>query len=183
MNASFSPLFFASQVAQALGPDWSAAPAYNEPRQDSPALLFRNDGLKLWVGEEYKNRVQISLSRPRDGKGQWLSVYAPNGARIDDPSIGVGSSKAPALVAKDIARRLLPDAERVLALALKAIEASDSYAAKQALANDAAQKAADVLRDRGVYPHAEGTEVAFNVRVSPDRAGAFANLLATSGML
>jgi hypothetical protein len=176
-SAPFSPLTFAASVAQALGSAWSAAPAYPEPRQDSPADLTRDDGLRLWISCARNGRVEISLDRPRDASGSYPSLWNDAG-KVGDPLITVNVTRSADAVAKDLLRRLLPDAERVHGLALAANAQADSYAQAVKRAEAAREAANAALKGVEVYASASGREVEFRAHVAPEKAEAFARFVA-----
>lgn len=111
---------------------WTAKPAH-EPAYPGATVgqwhLTRADGLKLWLagsdgGWAAKGRIAISLSRPAAKDRQRVEVYrnAPGvWEKIIDPEITVAETGTAERIAADIARRLLPDAERVNALVLAKI--------------------------------------------------------------
>lgn len=87
------------------------------------AVFLRNDGLKIFVNANhygFREKIQFSFIRPRDDKGNYVELYDEND-RISDPSITCSLSKTEDKLAQDIFRRLLPDAERVFALAKEKI--------------------------------------------------------------
>jgi hypothetical protein len=96
--------------------------------------LIRSDGLTLTVRDSYSQRgkLHISFSRPVNGSGCSPDIWAPlNAGRIQNPSINVSNTKTAVQVAKDIVRRLLPEAERVFKLANEAINQADTEAARK----------------------------------------------------
>jgi hypothetical protein len=90
-----------------------------------------SDGFKLWFREGgYGNegRIAISFSRPRDAKGQYLTLWAKVGSgTVHDPRITVANTKSPEKIANDIKRRILPEAEVVFKLAKERIAAEDNF--------------------------------------------------------
>ena len=113
-------------------PGWDAEPQSIE-YVNCNWYLVREDGLRLFVSMpsySHKNKLQVSLSASRHN-GCLPEVY-DNGKRLSPPSIGVGAMKTPAQIAKDIMRRLLPDAEKYNELAVAVIKARDAAALKQA---------------------------------------------------
>lgn len=97
---------------------------------DNESDVERFDGLKLWFREGgYGNngRISISFSRPCDARGQYMTLWGMAGDKVSDPRITVSADKSPELIAKDIVRRLLPDAEKVFALALDRNRQEDNF--------------------------------------------------------
>ena len=181
-SAPFSPLAFATAVASSLGSNWTVStPAHliEWPGEErAPTYITRADGLKLFVSNAYKNRVEISLSRPRDASGSYPSLWADAG-KVGDPVVSVNVTRSADAVAKDLARRLIPDAERVHALALAAVAQADEYASAQRRATVKACDVRAVLNPiAGAYAAASGREVKFEVEVAPEKAEAFARLVA-----
>ncbi len=87
------------------------------------AVFVRNDGFKIFVAANhygFREKIQFSFVRPRDDKGNYVELYT-NPGKISDPSIACSLSKTEDKLAQDIIRRLLPDAERVFALAKEKI--------------------------------------------------------------
>ncbi len=111
---------------------WVAKPAYSD-RPDDAQSLIRADGLTLHLsGPSYshKDKVEVRLNRPRNKKGEYVTLYAEKGGgTISDPSICMGVTKTGDEMAKDIVRRLLPDAETVFALVKARIDIEDRAAA------------------------------------------------------
>lgn len=97
--------------------------------------LVRDDGLRLWFREGgYGNegRITISFNRPRNAKGDYVTLWQPKGSgRVADPSITVAADKASEKIAKDIYRRLLAEAEVVFGLAKAKIASEDDYEARK----------------------------------------------------
>lgn len=103
-------------------PRWASRPGRRRPASVEHAscgwYLERADGLRLFLsGPNYEHRdaFKFLLSAPTRKKGRsYVDVYDPQTRnRIPHPSIKVGAGKDPAQMAKDIGRRLLPEAERV----------------------------------------------------------------------
>ena len=178
-SAPFSRLAFATSVASFLGSSWSASPYFRGEIQHvtDPAKLTRSDGLTLVVGHEFKGRVEVALFRPRNASGSYPSLW--DGCnRVGDPLVAVGITRTPEAVAKDLARRLIPDAERVHALALAAVAKSNEYAEACKRAETARDAANKTLSGTQVYASAAGREVEFRAHVAPEQAEAFARLVA-----
>lgn len=92
------------EVASLLPGDWT----YEDQGVDSGELT-RSDGLKLWVRGDDKH-VRISHSRPRDGH-QYVNLRE-NLEELHSPSMGCSPMKSNHVIAKDIERRILAEAER-----------------------------------------------------------------------
>lgn len=97
--------------------------------------IVRNDGLTIYFcyGDVFPlygltGRIVIGFSRPHDAKGQYLTLWADKGTgTIPDPRITVVDTKTDEQIAKEIVRRLLPDAEKVFALATTAINSHNKF--------------------------------------------------------
>ena len=139
---------FLSSVAALLPGKWSSIPnPYPEHyRDDRNGQLRRDDGLTLDTtanGYSSKGKIVVRYCRPRDSKGQYVTVYAGTTAdTVPDPSIGCGETKTAEQVARDIEHRLLADAEALHPVVLERIalwdkEARDHLATLQAVAQAA----------------------------------------------
>ena len=116
-------LSLAAAIAAALPGKWTAKPISEESTW-SNFYLTRADGLQLFLagstgGWAAKGRVLIQHSRPRKN-GQHVDLWE-NHAQIDSPEITAAETKSAEKIAADIVSRLLPEAERVNALALASI--------------------------------------------------------------
>lgn len=178
-SAPFSPLAFATDVASSLGSSWSASPCFREEDQrvTDPAKIVRADGLALFVAREFRGRVEISLFRPRAASGSYPSLWE-GCYKVADPHVFVGVTRSADSVAKDLVRRLLPEAERVHALALAAVAQSNEYADAVKRAEAARDAVNAILKGTEVYASAAGREVEFRTHVAPEKAEAFARLVA-----
>lgn len=182
-SAPFSPLAFATSVASFLGSSWSATMlhagdnAFEVQRNTQPANLCRADGLTLYVSRPIRGRVEIALLRPRDASGSYPSLWNGTG-KVGDPLVTVSVTRPADAVAKDLARRLIPDAERVRALALAANAASNEYAEACKRAEAARDAVNAILKGGGAYVSVSGREVEFRAHVAPEKAEAFARLVA-----
>ncbi len=82
--------------------------------------LIRNDGMRLLFidGGNWApvGKIHVMFCRPRDAKQGHVEVYGENRERLQDPSINVSEAKPAEQIARDIERRLLPDAEKVFSL-------------------------------------------------------------------
>lgn len=148
----------AAGIAAALPGQWSASNVQTYPRSDGEFDLTRADGLTLSaVAGGYRNagRMTISHSRPRTAKGGYVDLWGdtskgePSG-QIATPSITVSLDKDAEAIARDIARRLLTDAERVEGLARASVARDNAYHdGKLALLRAVSEAAgmADVPRD------------------------------------
>lgn len=122
----------ANDVAACLPGQWEAKPI-SEEYADCNFSLIRDDGLTLFMagpGYSHKDAFQFSLSAPRKD-GRYVEVYDDKHNRIPCPSINVGGGKSAEQMAKDVGRRLLPDAERVAALVAAKIDAENDFTAKR----------------------------------------------------
>ena len=90
------------------------------------SLYLSNGGYQL------KDRISISHDRPRHRDGSYVELWEKNSSgKIVTPSIKVTETKSPTQIAKDIVRRLLPEAQRVEQLAVEAIRAQIAYEDKK----------------------------------------------------
>lgn len=98
-------------VCRALGSNWTPKPMSDE-YADCNFYLVRDDGLEISMNRpnyDHKKAYSFWFSRPRYN-GEYIEIYR-EGHRINPPSINCGESKTPEQMAKDITRRLLPEAE------------------------------------------------------------------------
>jgi hypothetical protein len=99
----------------------------------SENMIVRNtDQLALFLregGYDNRGKIRISFSRPRDAKGQYVSLWekSPANGAVSDPSINVSADKTSEQIARDIVRRLLPEAERVFALATETVNSHNKF--------------------------------------------------------
>ena len=140
-SISFPSLF---RVIAGLPGAWTV-PEVDEQFGIHTGALLRSDGLKIFSRANhygFREKIQFSFIRPRDDKGNYVELYDENG-RISDPSIACSLSKTEDKLAQDIVRRLLPDAERIFALANEKInsfkEAQDKRLALLRQMTEAAQ--------------------------------------------
>ncbi len=131
---SVNLLSLAVSICAALPGVWTASKVSPEDGEDGAAQLVRADGLELWIprmngGWAPKGRIAVRYSRPRDAKKQYLHLYesAPSHGKIADPEITVSPSKTGEQIASDIIRRMLPECERIQALALANNKAHNDY--------------------------------------------------------
>lgn len=122
-NTSPALSTLAPQIAAALPGKWTAKPI-SEGGTWSNYYLTRADGLQIFLagsqgGWATKGRFFLQHSRPRNA-GKWVDLWE-NHAQVDSPEITVADTKAPEKIAADIVTRLLPESERVNALALSHI--------------------------------------------------------------
>lgn len=195
----------AFDTCTALGNDWQAVPISDEYKQ-SGFYLKRADGLTLFFSPpsySHKNKYRVCYSRPRH-EGKWLELYEKdvNGMsqNICDPSANLSETKTADQLAKDITRRILPEAEKVHALALERIANENS--AKDAQQTSAFRIAVAVnkplqskyqgkageketsghIEGIGTWQAEAGGRVSFSLYSLPiDKAEKLAALLATFG--
>lgn len=165
------------EIAAHLFGEWEIAPAWpDDPK--SPFYLTRDDGLQLFLrlSDTYREKGKGSASycRPKDSSGRYVTIY-DNGKLVMEPVIGFAITKTPQEIAKDIIRRLIPDAERVHVLALRAVESANAYAAQEAKAKELAQKHYNALHEWGLYVRDNGGSVRVEGYLSPEQ---FEKLLA-----
>lgn len=116
--------------------------------KNSNVNLIADDDLSLWVHEGgYGNegRIRFSYDRPRHRNGDYVSVWEKH-SQVSDPGISVSVGREPSAVAKDILRRLVPEARRVHALVKAQIASYETHFDKvRKLAIDAANVASAKL--------------------------------------
>jgi len=176
-SATFNFAKQSQEIAAHLPKEWEIAPAWpDDPK--SPFYLTRDDGLQLFLRltDTYreKDKGSASYSRPKDSQGRYVSIY-DDGKSVREPSIGFALTKTPQEIAKDITRRLIPEAERVHVLALRAVESSNAHAVQEAKAKELAKKHYNALHDLGLYVYNNGGSVRVEGYLSPEQ---FEKLLA-----
>ena len=87
--------------------------------------LQRADGLNLWFHSRYNTPDKITVKYGNSEKS-YVTVYE-NHNKLDYPSINVSADKEASKIAKDIVRRLLPDAEKVHKLVLEKVAAEKAH--------------------------------------------------------
>ena len=87
--------------------------------------LQRADGMNLWFHSRYNTPDKITVKYGNTEKS-YVTVYE-NHSKLDYPSINVSANKEASKIAKDIVRRLLPDAEKVHKLVLEKVAAEKAY--------------------------------------------------------
>ena len=110
-------------VGEALDGDWSVG--YLAGREDA-AVLLRRDGLQLLTSKNYDTpagKVSLRLSMNGD---EWTHLRYNE----DIPSINVSPDRKAATLAKDIERRLIPDAEKFRQTILERAARADAYQRK-----------------------------------------------------
>jgi hypothetical protein len=86
--------------------------------------LQRTDGMNLWFLTRYNpNKITVKYGNTEKS---YVTVYE-NHSKLDYPSINVSADKDVSKIAKDIVRRLLPDAEKVHKLVLEKVAAEKAY--------------------------------------------------------
>lgn len=114
----------ADAIATALGEEFTFVP------HEHSAIIRRADGLELTVGEDFRKTTHWSISQNfhteawKDSAGQRMD---PAGHGESLPSINAARSKTPAKLARDIERRLLPEAERFHTIALERVGSYNSH--------------------------------------------------------
>lgn len=138
----------AAELSSLTGTTWLAAPHSSESSDTSFTLRRPSDNLSLWLDfgrAQWKGgKASVGLKRPLGSNRDWVGAYWPSGAAVECPSVGFSAEKTPAAVAKDIVRRLLPDAEAVLPLLLAAVAAHEAYNVKVSTACEIADGLAPV---------------------------------------
>jgi len=87
--------------------------------------LQRADGMNLWFHSRYNTPDKITVKYGNTEKS-YVTVYE-NYSKLDYPSINVSADKDASKIAKDIVRRLLPDAEKVHKLVLQTVAAEKAH--------------------------------------------------------
>jgi hypothetical protein len=176
-SATFNFAKQSQEIAAHLPGQWEIAPAWNED-PESPFYLIRDDGLQLFLRltdtYQYRGKGSASYSRPKDSRGRYVSIY-DDGKTVLEPGIGFALTKTPEEIAKDITRRLIPEAERVHALALRAVESANAYVVQEAKSKELAQKHYNALHEWGLYVRDNGGSVRVEGYLSPEQ---FEKLLA-----
>lgn len=118
MNA----LDLARECARCLGDGWSASEGHHGPRDD--AFLYGPDGERLHVRTDVTpGRVSIGWAIPHE--------LRQHGGRVKmSRSITASGAKSPEVIARDIARRLLPGLSELVArlVAAKAADENENAA-------------------------------------------------------
>lgn len=109
-------------IAAALPGEWAVKPyRYEHFTEETRGYIVREDGLTIYaVANEYGNRGKVAFrhSRPTGKDGRFVELWEPGRiGSIDSPSINCTLTKTGEQMAADIARRLLPEAERIEPLA------------------------------------------------------------------
>ncbi len=125
-------------LANALPGQWSIDPLYKEDCNCRAWYLKRTDGLTLFYNiSGSKDQSRASYSQPRHPRYGMFTLYTEGGRKIEQPAIGFSPDKDVNAVAKDIVRRLLPDAETAHAAAARFMQSTDAAYAAQAASIDA----------------------------------------------
>ncbi len=142
----------AEMIAQALTAKWIAYPQSDE-HANCNWNLQRYDGVTLYLtGPRYggMDKFHFGASLPRDN-GSYVEPRDEQGNKISVPEIGCSVKKSPEQMAKEIERRLLPQAELAHDAVLKQIAHNNSNRAAQAVAIDQIADAAEVNRPKVNY--------------------------------
>lgn len=172
----------AEQVAKHLPGNWVVKPTHeNNPEDRYPPscpCLSREDGVRLCLEQDHKGKLNISHFRPfNSGPGPaFVEVYSDvnPGEKVSATAILVSASKSAEQIAKDIIRRLLPDAERVTKLVLEKLsrnkqEEADRLDILHKLAEASGAKVKyfqDYDREKGYTPRLH--EPHYDLSVPPD---------------
>ena len=123
----------AGHLDKLTGDKWEPEPEGYERPDHTFYVIREKDGLKIWIAPPdwrgNKARQKFRYSRPRSKEG----VVCIHG-HDSDPSITVAADKSPEAMAKDITRRLLPDADALHTIVLEKIAALDASLNAQAAA-------------------------------------------------
>lgn len=188
----------AREVAAALADGWEVKPADGDTVAYA-SLRRASDGAEFYMHHDsYRGRLTIGPSWPRDPRTRDTFepyVYAPNARggsdRIRVESIGVGPSRPPAAIAREIARRFLPAYLPQYAEAVRLQQASETAntgaaALVRELAAILSEPARDTHDGRGFRIYRDGAtfevsrhgSVKIEVNSDADLARAIARLLA-----
>lgn len=131
-SATFTKLSLVCEIIAHVPGDWTPRPISQES-PDTEFYVRRADGLRLFLrtAECYGSHGKggATYSRPRGARGEWIDLY-DGSQQVKDPRIAFALTKSPELIARDIARRLLPEAEAVHTRVLGRVAASHAYADK-----------------------------------------------------
>jgi hypothetical protein len=151
-SATFTQLQLVSEIVAHLPGEWTPKPISKES-PDSQFYIDRSDGLRLFLRltECYgsKGKGSAQYSRPRGARNERIELW-DSSTQTQDPQIGFALTKTPEQIARDIANRLLPDAEAVHARVLERVAASHAYADKAAYAKRVAEQHAALFRSFGL---------------------------------
>jgi len=131
---------------------------------DSQGTFTFPDGLKIWVcdvGRSMKRIWEFSHTRPRAGDGTYIDV-CNEGHKVCAPSINVSPERELAAIARDIERRLLPDAQADLALAREAVAEHDAYTSAKSKVRKAMKAEGATFHDdsdSGYHPHCSSLRI------------------------
>ena len=173
-------------VGEALTGNWSVD--YLDGRENA-AVLTRRDGLQLLTSKNYDTPAgKVSLRLSMDGD-EWTHLRYNE----DIPSINVSPDRKAATLARDIERRLIPDAEKFRQTILERATQADAHQRKvdatreQLLATGAVDQPSKYYTDRlylkrdvgryGYVTHGDDY-VSFDFTVSAEDAVAMLALLA-----
>ena len=153
----------ASDIAAHLGDGWTVVTNGDNGHRDFyervPHLRRASDGAQFYLHGSWsgKGRIYVGADWPKDAQGRevrpYFSAYSENGAA--PPSITFTETKAPALAAKDIARRFLPAFLPLWDKQVKAVASSNQYLAERA---SLALQVANIL-DGEVKTAADGNSI------------------------
>lgn len=87
--------------------------------------LQRADGMNLWFLTRYNTPGKITV-KYGNSENSYVTVYE-NHNKLNYPSVNVSADKDASKIAKDIVRRLLPDAEKVHKLVLEKVAAEKAH--------------------------------------------------------
>jgi len=151
-SATFKHLRPTCEVVAHLPGEWTPKPI-SEESPDSGFYIDRADGLRLFLRltECYgsKGKGSAQYSRPRGARNERIELW-DGSTQTNDPKIGFALTKSPEQIARDIANRLLPEAEAVHARVLEKVAASHAYADKAAYAKRVADQHAALFRSFGL---------------------------------
>lgn len=121
----------ATELAKQTGKPWTPKTSEDDGTRGSSEIVNGN-GATLHLGFERnhvfpdRDRVTVSGNLNVGKHGQWVTVYE-NGHRLSSPSITVAFARGHEVIAKEIARRVLPEYLRVLELAKVQLQRENDY--------------------------------------------------------
>lgn len=148
----------AREIAKALGKPWK----YEEQTEPYPTHYIANGAearIALHVPWSQPDRIAIGGSLNVGKNGQYITLYKQGGEREYVPEITVAVSRGVPKIVEEIKRRLLPEYERILALA---IDKRNKDAAYQNRTRENLKTLAKITRtDLGKYKDDERTSYSF----------------------
>ena len=168
---------FAQGLLDALGEGWEAKAFHGDYPHSNYSFKRTSDGVGFWARDTggKNSRWEFCFDAPLNGRGRQSAVYRKTGSgRLPHPSITCAKTKSGEQLARDVAKRLLPDLEEVHALYLEQIEKDDAYEARRKVAQEVADELNEV---KGLRFSPDGAYVIVEGYVKPDVAQEIHRLL------